>query len=54
MTVVGTWRLVRVTIALPGLLGTSRIPPRSDGDGCSERLFLKKVKVDYVGKENSQ
>ena len=54
MTVVGTWRLVRVTIALPGLLGTSRIPPRSDGDGCSERLFLQKVKVDYIGNVNSQ
>ena len=54
MTVACTCRLVRVTIARPGLLGTSRIPPRSDGDGCSERLFLKKVKVDYIGKVNSQ
>ena len=45
-----TWRLVRVTIALPGLLGTSRMPPRSEGEGCSDRLFLRRKNMSGMQK----
>ena len=45
---ISTCRLVRVTIALPGLLGTSRMPPRSEGEGCSERLFLVEKSEEKV------